>query len=75
MFDSKEVAARHLPVAHGRVTHAPQAPRDARDAKADGSRDRQPETRRPSGTRLQATVVVDRKRDDADPYADVPCTD
>lgn len=63
MFANKEVAARHLPVAHGR------------DEKAERSPERQPEPRRPSETRLQAAVVVERKRDDGDPYADVPCTD
>jgi hypothetical protein len=67
MFANKEVAARHhLPVAHGP---------DARDAKVDRSRAAQPETRRPSETRLQAAVVPDRNRDDSDLYADVPCTD
>jgi hypothetical protein len=68
MFANKEVATRHLPIAHGP---------DPRDARGEGvrARDRQPESRRPSETRLQATVVVERKRDDVDPYADVPCTD
>jgi hypothetical protein len=67
MFANKEVAARHLPIAHGR---------DARDAKG-GTDERQTDSRREreSGARLQATVVVERKRDDGDPYADVPCTD
>jgi hypothetical protein len=69
MFANKEVAARHLPVAHGRDS------RDARDAKVDRSRGPQPETRRPSETRLQAAVVPERNRDDGDLYADVPCTD
>jgi hypothetical protein len=66
MFANKEVATRHLPIAHGR------------DAKAENARDHHPESsrRRPSETRLQATVVVpERKHDDVDPYADVPCTD
>jgi hypothetical protein len=63
MFANKEVASRHLPIAH------------VRDAKAGDGRERQPETRRPSETRLQAAVVPERKRDDVDPYADVPCTD
>ena len=34
-----------------------------------------PPAHRPSETRLQAAVVADRKRDEKDPYADVPCTD
>jgi hypothetical protein len=66
MFANKEVASRHLPVAHGR------------DSKAENASDRQADSRRrvrPSETRLQATVVAERKRDDVDPYADVPCTD
>lgn len=65
MFANKEVAARHLPVAHGvdeKVERAAELRRLA-------------EAHRPSETRLQATVVVERKRDDGDPYADVPCTD
>jgi hypothetical protein len=68
MFANKEVATRHLPIAHGR---------DAKADKAEGARDREAEqrSRRPSGMRLQATVVAERKRDDVDPYADVPCTD
>lgn len=70
MFANKEVASRHLPVAHG-----PAAERDARAAKAERTRDGRVEIRRSSETRLQATVVVERKRDDGDPYADVPCTD
>jgi hypothetical protein len=64
MFANKEVASRHLPIAHVR---------DARDAK--GAERRHSESRRPSETRLQAAVVAERKRDDVDPYADVPCTD
>lgn len=68
MFANKEVASRHLPIAHGR---------DARAEKNAGERrpDAQPQPRRSSETRLQATVVAERKRDDVDPYADVPCTD
>jgi hypothetical protein len=66
MFANKEVASRHLPVAHVRP---------ARGATAGASGDRQAEARRPSETRLQAAVVPERKRDDVDPYADVPCTD
>lgn len=63
MVAKYEAAARHLPVAHGR------------DAKADSNREPRPEPRRTSETRMQAAVVVDRKRDEKDPYADVPCTD
>jgi hypothetical protein len=63
MLAKKEAAARHRPIAHGR------------DPKAEVSPDRKAEVRRPSETRLQATVVADRKRDELDPYADVPCTD
>ena len=66
MLANNEAAARHLPVAHGP------------EPKAEVSRDRKPESRRPpSGTRLQASVPppADRKGDDGDPYADVPCTD
>ena len=80
MFDNKEVAARHLPVAHGPASRDGRGARDARVAgDARDSRnakgDRLIEARRPSETRLQATVVAERKRDDGDPYADVPCTD
>jgi hypothetical protein len=71
MFANKEVATRHLPVARG------PAARDGKAEKVENARDRQSESRRTSETRLQATVVRprDRKRDDIDPYADVPCTD
>ena len=69
MFANKEVASRHLPIAHGRD--------DKRDEKADSAREqaRGHRNRRSSETRLQVTVVPERKRDDVDPYADVPCTD
>jgi hypothetical protein len=67
MFANKEVASRHLPIAHGRD--------DKRDGKGDSARDRRPEPRRISETRLQVAVVPERKPDDVDPYADVPCTD
>jgi len=69
MFANKEVASRHLPIAHGRD--------DKRDEKADSARERglEPRSRRVSETRLQVAVVPERKRDDVDPYADVPCTD
>jgi len=64
MVAKYEAAARHRPIAHGR------------DTKAGGSPDPRPEPpRRSSETRLQAAVVADRKRDEKDPYADVPCTD
>ena len=63
MFANKEVATRHLPVAHGR------------DAKGESARDRHPDPRRISETRLQAAVVRERTCDELDPYADVPCTD
>lgn len=43
--------------------------------RADGSGDLRVETSPAVDTRPQATVVVARKRDDGDPYADVPCTD
>lgn len=69
MFANKEVATRHLPIALG------PAPRDAKVEKTESARDRHPESRRTSETRLQAAVVGERKRDDVDPYADVPCTD
>ena len=65
MFANKEVATRHLPVAHGREMAGT----------TESSRDRRPDPRRISETRLAAVVVSDRKRDDVDPYADVPCTD
>jgi len=67
MFANKEVASRHLPIAHGRD--------EKRDEKADTARGRLPQSRRVSETRLQAAVVPERKPDDVDPYADVPCTD
>lgn len=69
MFANKEVATRHLPIAHGRDEKVEKA------AKAESARDRHPESRRTSETRLQAAVVGERKGDDVDPYADVPCTD
>jgi hypothetical protein len=69
MFANKEVASRHLPIAHGRD--------DKRDAKANSARDPRSERprRRISETRLQVAVAPERKGDDVDPYADVPCTD
>lgn len=63
MFDNKEVASRHLPVARGPVARV-SPPAEVR-----------PEAPRPSAVRLQATVVADRTPDECDPYADVPCTD
>jgi hypothetical protein len=69
MFANKEVATRHLPIARG-----PEA-RGSKGEKTEYARDRRPESRRSSETRLQAAVVDERKRDDADLYADVPCTD
>jgi hypothetical protein len=69
MFANKEVATRHLPIARGPVAHA----RDAKAATTE--QDRRPESRRISETRLQVAVVSERKRDDLDPYADMPCTD
>ena len=62
MLAKNEAAARHLPIAHGR------------DLKV-VARDRQPDARRQSETRLQAAVGASSKREDIDPYADVPCTD
>ena len=69
MFANKEVASRHLPIAHGRD--------DKRDERVDSGRDQASELRprRHGETRLQVAVVPERKRDDVDPYADVPCTD
>jgi hypothetical protein len=69
MFANKEVASRHLPVAHGRD--------DKRGAKGDSAREGSAElrSRRVSETRLQVAVVPPRTKDDADLYADVPCTD
>lgn len=67
MFANKHVATRHLPVAHGRD--------EKRDDQANSGRERLPQPRRVSETRLQAAVVPERKPDDIDPYADVPCTD
>lgn len=64
MLAKKEATARHRPIAHGRDKASVES---APNAKA--------EVRRSSETRLQAAVGADRKRDDADPYADVPCTD
>ena len=55
MFANKEVATRHLPIAHGR---------DAKAEKAERAGERQPEPRRISETRLQAAVVSERKRDE-----------
>lgn len=56
-------ATRHMPVAIG-----PEDPRT--------SRERAPQLRRTtSETRLQAAVVGERRREDGDEYADVPCTD
>lgn len=69
MLANREAAARNLPIAHGRGT------RDAANGNADKDGHQRPEVRRPSETRLQAPVVADRKRDEHDPYADVPCTD
>ena len=68
MFANKEVATRHLPIAHGR---------DVKAEKAESARDggRAESRRTSSETRLQAAVVTERKHDDGDPYADVPCTD
>ena len=69
MFANKEVASRHLPIAHGRE--------HKRDDKGDSAAEQSQALRhrRVSETRLQAAVVPERKRDDVDPYADVPCTD
>ncbi|CAN5891368.1 hypothetical protein BH11MYX4_BH11MYX4_48010 [soil metagenome] len=64
MVAKNEAATRHLPVAH--------APHAAGREQARGS---VAPPRRASETRLQAAVVADRKRDEKDPYADVPCTD
>jgi hypothetical protein len=64
MVAKYEAAARHRPIAHRRDTNADRNPPDPRR-----------ELRRRGETRLQAAVVVDRKRDEKDPYADVPCTD
>jgi hypothetical protein len=63
MVAKYEAAARHLPVARGREKNPARNPAP------------RPEPRRGSETRLQAAVVADRKRDEKDPYADVPCTD
>ncbi len=70
MFANKEVASRHLPIAHGREHKRDDKADSAREAPSQGLRNR-----RVSETRLQAAVVPERKRDDVDPYADVPCTD
>jgi hypothetical protein len=67
MFANKEVASRHLPIAHGRDVR--------RDEKADSARPELRSRARISETRLQVTIVPKSKRDDVDPYADVPCTD
>lgn len=72
MFDNKEVAARQLPIAHG-PTASNAAPGSVGDGREVRTERRRP--RRLSESRLRATVVVVRKRDDGDPYADVPCTD
>jgi len=64
MLAKKEATARHLPIAHGREKSGVEIGRNAKV-----------EVRRSSETRLQAAVGADRKRDDSDPYADVPCTD
>jgi hypothetical protein len=81
MFANKEVATRHLPVAVAVAVPPVAVARglDAKASKADSARDRHLAVRRSSDPRLQATRVsprvVERKRDDSDPYADVPCTD
>ncbi len=67
MLAKKEATARHRPIAHGRETPGVESGRNARNAAV--------EVRRTSETRLQAAVGADRKRDDGDLYADVPCTD
>jgi len=60
-----EVAVRHQPVAWGS---------DLRSARLRGSPSEPP--RRSSETRLQSVVPPkDKKTDERDPYADVPCTD
>lgn len=69
MFANKEVATRHLPIARG------PAARDVKAEKTENARDGHQQSRRTSETRLQAAVVGERKGDDVDPYADVPCTD
>jgi hypothetical protein len=67
MVAKYEAAARHRPIAHGRGKDT--------SAGADRNPDPRRELRHGSETRLQAAVVADRKRDEKDPYADVPCTD
>ncbi|WP_146645914.1 hypothetical protein [Labilithrix luteola] len=69
VIDSKQAAARHLPVARGRERNSPDHETRAR------LRRRSSEARHSSETRLQAAVVRTSKQDDVDPYFDVPCTD
>lgn len=64
MVGNKQVASRHLPVAHAREKRSEAPGAEARE-----------EVRRTSETRLQAAVVKPARRDEVDPYADVPCTD
>jgi len=72
MFANKEVASRHLPIAHGRENKRDEKGDSAREAREKSHAHR---NRRTSESRLQVAVVPERKRDDVDPYADVPCTD
>jgi hypothetical protein len=67
MVANNEAATRHFPVARVRARK--------NDVKTDAARERKDELQRASETRMQAAVVVSHKRDDVDPYADVPCTD
>jgi hypothetical protein len=62
MSNSNLATARHVPIAHGRKPRGSE-PRIAVEATT-------------SEMRLQAAVVlVEKKQDADDPYADVPCTD
>jgi hypothetical protein len=64
MSHKKEAATRHHPIAWGR---------GARDSQSRLRASHVVEPRRGSEMRIQAAVV--KRREDEEPYADVPCTD
>jgi hypothetical protein len=64
MSNTKEAAARHHPIAWGKSAK-----------RGEARPERAAEVRHASGTRLQAAVPAEKKPTEAEPYADVPCTD